>query len=70
MKLELSKVYIVGIRINRNMRCIEMIGLPPILAGVIWINRNMRCIEMSISFLLMSLFGQINRNMRCIEMGQ
>ena len=37
------------IRINRNMRCIEMQTHLPTLASVFLINRNMRCIEMQSS---------------------
>ncbi len=32
-------------RINRNMRCIEMLGIHVEIRKKLWINRNMRCIE-------------------------
>ncbi len=55
------------LKINRNMRCIEMIKtvVLPAIAG--WINRNMRCIEMQVILDSLTTHDAINRNMRCIE---
>ena len=53
-------------KINRNMRCIEMIIPVSIVTAFIPINRNMRCIE--IPWALQKGYAlSINRNMRCIE---
>ena len=54
-------------RINRNMRCIEMLYPYIQQENESEINRNMRCIEIGVLVLLHEA-TKINRNMRCIEM--
>jgi len=54
-------------KINRNMRCIEMVAPTLKMALILEINRNMRCIEIFNSDYNKA-WTLINRNMRCIEM--
>ena len=59
---------ILFIKINRNMRCIEIPVWFLLHPRYRPINRNMRCIEISTAYLLSYTRITINRNMRCIEM--
>ena len=55
-------------KINRNMRCIEILLGDGIASLTEEINRNMRCIEMTEAEKAEAEAKEINRNMRCIEM--
>ena len=48
MKYTASGYHHKATEINRNMRCIEIVGEDMVVVGVAQINRNMRCIEIAI----------------------
>ena len=58
------------IKININMRCIEMMEPTRLNMDKVWININMRCIEILEQNFITLYNYVININMRCIEMLQ
>ena len=54
-------------KINSNMRCIEINIHILTMLLLYWINSNMRCIEIVQILLLYHRHLRINSNMRCIE---
>ena len=57
-----------GMRININMRCIEIYSKYAKHTKIGRININMRCIEIWQGSSSMIHYSKININMRCIEM--
>ncbi len=67
MKCKNKKNLIASLKINRNMRCIEMSEGTNMPQMDFKINRNMRCIEIIQKTVTACKECAINRNMRCIE---
>ena len=63
----MNRVCVTVNKINRNMRCIEIIRVEFRHSAVALINRNMRCIEIIPAYNRGMPSSVINRNMRCIE---
>ena len=59
---------VMGLAINRNMGCIEIVLAVFGFYSTLLINRNMGCIEIRVPDFHSNEKFTINRNMRCIEM--
>ena len=64
---QIEVAYQNTVKININMRCIEMRKKWQNYLQEAWININMRCIEIKHISILIKGQAWININMRCIE---